>query len=130
MQQVSVQTHFGRDFTRRLSYGVLDLPGFDAILGVGFLSQCAPYQLRCDGYGKRSVLLTSPSSHRVVVMEGETVGALDMQVPQLTAILSPTEAHSPKSLEMQWDVPSSEDYANVVAAVSVILDPSSSQPVV
>jgi hypothetical protein len=63
-------------------------------------------------------------------MEGETVGALDMQVPQLTAILSPTEAHSPKSLDMQWDVPSSEDYANVVAAFSVILDPSSSQPVV
>ncbi len=34
MQQVSVQTHFGRDFPRRLSYGVLDLPGFNAILGV------------------------------------------------------------------------------------------------
>ena len=43
MQQVSVQTHFGRDFTRRLSYGVLDLPWFDAISGVGFLSQCTPY---------------------------------------------------------------------------------------
>ena len=31
---------------------------------------------------------------------------------------------------MQWDVLSLEDYANVVAAFSVILDPSSSQPVV
>ena len=130
VQQVSVQTHFGRGFTRRLSYGVLDLPGFDAILGVGFLRQCAPYQLRCDGHGKRSVLLTSPSSHRLVVMEGETVGALEMQATQLKAVMLPKEVHSPLALEMLWTVPSSEDYANAVAAFSVLLDSDSNQPVV
>jgi hypothetical protein len=52
------------------------------------------------------------------------------QAPQLTTVLLPTEAQSPRNLEMQWDVPSLEDYANAVAALSVILDPNSSQPVV
>ncbi len=40
------------------------------------------------------------------------MGVLDMQAPQLTAVLLPTEAHSPRNLEMQWDVPSLGDCAN------------------
>ncbi len=29
LQQAAVQTHFAHDFTRRVGYGVLDIPGFD-----------------------------------------------------------------------------------------------------
>jgi hypothetical protein len=43
LQQAAVQTHFAHDFTRRVEYGVLDIPGFDVVLGMGFLRQCVPY---------------------------------------------------------------------------------------
>jgi hypothetical protein len=57
-----------------VEYGVLDIPGFDVFLGMGFLQQCAPYQLQDDEQGQRSVRLTSPSSRRVpvAVLEAES----------------------------------------------------------
>ncbi len=60
LQQAAVQTHFAHDFTRRVEYGVLDIPCFDVVLGMGFLQQCVPYRLQEDTCGRRSVCLTSP----------------------------------------------------------------------
>ncbi len=60
-QQAAVQMHFAHDFTRRVEYGVLDIPGFDLVLGMGFLRQCALYQLQGVACGRRSVRLTSPA---------------------------------------------------------------------
>ena len=106
IQQTSVQTHFSADFTRRIDYGVMDIPGFDVILGMGFLHQCAPYQLSCDVEGVCSVLLTSPTSLRTVRLEGERIGALDMSLsPELSCVLDDDTAGQP-SIRVQWEVPS------------------------
>lgn len=43
LQQTRLQTVLAPGFTRCLSYAILDMPGFDAILGMQFLSQCAPF---------------------------------------------------------------------------------------
>lgn len=131
MQQAAVQTHLAPGFSRRVTYGVLDIPGFDIILGVGFLQQCAPYQLRDDGQGRRSVQLTSPSSRRVVVLEAEPIRQLTVAQSPLVAANVHTEPPqpTPEPLEMQWSAPTVEDYNNIVAAFSIILDPQTAQPV-
>ena len=128
MQQAAVQTHFAPGFSRRVEYGVLDIPGFDVILGVGFLQQCAPYQLQDDGQGQRSVRLTVPSSRRVMVLEAAPLGQLTVpQSPLLAANVHAAQtAHGP--MEMHWSTPTVEEYANVVAAFSIILDPQTAQP--
>ena len=134
LQQAAVQTHFAPDFTRRVQYGVLDIPGFDVVLGMGFLTQCAPYQLQEDARGRRSVRLTSPSSHRLVQLEAQPLLPITVPTsPQLAATVQLEVEHPVNTagqLEMQWSVPSEEDYANTVAAFSVVLDAPSAQPVV
>ena len=127
MQQTTVQTHFAPDFTRRVEYGVLDIPGFDLILGMGFLEQCAPFQLQGDGRGGRSVRLTPPSSQRMVVLAAEPLQPLS--VPAAPLLAASVQVDPLMSLEMQWSVPSAADYDNAVAAFSILLDPDSDQPV-
>ena len=131
LQQAAVQTHFAPDFTRRVEYGVLDIPGFDVVLGMGFLRQCAPYQLQEDACGRRSVRLTSPSSHRVVQLEAQTRQSISVpDSPPLTAtVQSELPIDAAVSFEMQWSVPSAADYDNTMAAFSVVLDPQTNQPV-
>ena len=132
--QAAVQTHFAPDFTWRVQYGVLDIPGFDVVLGMGFLTQSAPYQLQEDARGRRSVHLTSPSSHRLVQLEAQPLLPVTVPTsPQLAATVQLEVEHPVNTagqLEMQWSVPSEEDYANTVAAFSVVLDAPSAQPVV
>ena len=131
LQQTSVQTQFAPNFTRRVSYGVLEFPGFDVVLGEGFLRQCAPYQLKCDGAGHRSISLTSPSTHRMV----ESIAELfpELTVPPHPALLPASAAEPPAAasadIDMSWAIPSPEDYDNTVAAFSILLDPQSQSPV-
>jgi hypothetical protein len=131
LQQAAVQTHFAPDFTRRVQYGVLDIPGFDVVLGMGFLKQCAPYQLQEDARGRRSVRLTSPSSHRLVQLEAQPLLPITVPTsPQLAATVQVEhQVYTEGQLEMQWSVPSEADYANTVAAFSVVLDAPTAQPV-
>jgi hypothetical protein len=52
--------------------------------------------------------------------------------PQLAASVTSqvgSPVDSAVSLDMQWSVQSAEDYANAVAAFSVVLDPQTDQPV-
>ena len=130
MHQASVQTHFAPELTRRISYGVLDIPGFDVILGEGFLRQCAPYHLACDLDGQRSITVTHPSSRRTVALCAERLGPLTISAQPLLASLAEEVPPAPVPLEMSWAVPSEADYANAVAVFSVILDPKSKSPVV
>ena len=129
MQQATVQTHFSHDFTRRVEYGVLDIPGFDVVLGMGFLRQCAPYQLQEDGGGRRSVRLTSPSTQRRILLEAQPLQPLS--VPNAHRLAAALKLEQPETmpLEMHWSVPSAEDYANTVTAFSVVLDSNTNQPV-
>jgi hypothetical protein len=129
MQQATVQTHFSHDFTRRVEYGVLDIPGFDVVLGMGFLRQCAPYQLQEDGGGRRSVRLTSPSTQRRILLEAQPLQPL--LVPNAHRLAAAIKVEQPETmpLEMHWSVPSAEDYANTVTAFSVVLDSNTNQPV-
>lgn len=129
LQQTAVPTHFAPGFSRRVEYGVLDIPGFDVILGMGFLQHCAPYQLQDDGCGGRSIRLTSPSSRQLVTLQATQQLPLKVSaLPHRVATVQLAQSE-PGALEMHWAVPSASDYANVVAAFSVLLDPESAQPV-
>jgi transposase InsO family protein len=131
MQQAAVQTHLAPGFSRRVEYGVLDIPGFDVILGMGFLQQCAPYQLQDDGQGQRSIRLTSPSSRRVVVLEAEPRHQLTVPPAPILAAQAHAElpTHHNGPLEMHWSAPTADEYAHIVAAFSIILDQHTAQPV-
>ncbi len=62
VSQVFANSHFAPGFTRRVEYGVLDLPGFDGLIGMGFLDQFLPFSISVTDYHTRVVSLTEPKT--------------------------------------------------------------------
>jgi len=128
MSQSRVQTVLAPGFTRCIAYGVLDVPGFDAILGMQFLRQCAPFTLQWGAAGARELHLRIPSSGRLVVLPCEPCETL--QVPASGPVddtVSATAADAPaSSFTVQWSVPEDADYDAAVAAFCVEWGPPGS----
>ena len=79
VEQALIKTHFAPGCTRSIRYGVLDLPGFDAVLGLPFLERCTPYSLVGAANGKRELHLTWPGTARVVVFANAVSGPLQLE---------------------------------------------------
>ena len=90
-----------------MAFGVLDLPGFDGLIGVGFLNQFLPYSIQVNSATDKIVRFTTPKSKEVIQVRGVSPSTvysrLDVGVPE------PPE--SPVSLAVQWEAPSATDLA-------------------
>jgi len=67
---IVANSHLAPGFTRPVTYGVLDLPGFDGLLGMGFLNQFKPFAITVTSASQRSLTLTNPRNQRQVQIEG------------------------------------------------------------
>ena len=63
-------TRFTPNFTHRVAFGVLDLPGFDGLLGVGFLNQFLPYSIEVASPTDKVVRFTLPKTKEVIQLRG------------------------------------------------------------
>ena len=65
-----VNSHLAPGFTRKVKYGILDLPGYDGILGMGFLTQFQPFVISVSDDANRRLTLTLPSSGQEIAIQG------------------------------------------------------------
>lgn len=122
VQQIFANSHLAPGFTRQVAYGVLNLPGFDGLLGVGFLNQFKPFAIEVRSNTERVVKLTLPKNQQVITIPGLAWDGFAGESSRGDVL--PADA-SPPVLSVQWEPPSAEDLANVVSAFHVCADPGS-----
>jgi hypothetical protein len=75
---VLANTRFAPTCTRRVAYGVLDLPGFDGLLGAGFLQKCTSYAISgSQQHDDKLLTFTLPRSPEVVKVKGVPLVAVE-----------------------------------------------------
>ncbi len=78
LNRIVANSHLAPGFTRPVTYGVLDLPGLDGLLGMGFLNQFQPFTISVESPTQRGLTLTNPKTQQRVHIAGlswETAGA-------------------------------------------------------
>lgn len=70
VRRVFANTRFTPGFTRCIPFGVLDLPGYDGIVGMGFLNQFQPFAIRVVDAATRDVCITLPHTGQLIVIPG------------------------------------------------------------
>lgn len=112
---ILANTHFCPGFTRQVAYGVLDLPGYDGLLGIGFLNQFLPFTITVAAE-TRQVLLTHPKTQKQIILPGLAT----------TTPVSPAPKAAPNEeiprLEIQWTPPSIADLEAVVGQIHLDYD--------
>ncbi len=73
---VLANTRFNPTCTRLVVYGVLNLPGFDGLLGAGFLQQCTSYAISKQ-QDHKLLTFTLPWSQEVVTVKGVLLVAVE-----------------------------------------------------
>jgi hypothetical protein len=119
---IVANSHLAPGFTRQISYGVLDLPGFDGLLGVGFLNQFQPFSITVTSATQRGLTLTNPKTHKPVHIRELGWDSWAAASP----IQSEADSVQPP-VGVQWEAPSTEDLDNIVSAFHIRIDPDSGQ---
>ena len=119
VRHVLANTRFSPNFTRRIAYGVLDLPGTDGILGIGFLNKFLPNVMVVENESTKSISFTVPHSGQVVNIKAITPVTVTSQIPVSKA----TTESEPHCLSMQWEPPSAQDLEDMVAQLQLCYDP-------
>ena len=120
IRHILANTHFTPGFTRRVAFGVLDLPGIDGILGVGFLNKFMPYSIQVTSTSSKALHLTVPKTKEVIVVPGTVTPELTCTLPRAP----PTEANA---LLVQWTPPSLEDLEHIVGQFHLSYNPVTKQ---
>ena len=120
VRHLLANTRFTPTFTHRVAFGVLDLPGFDGLLGVGFLNKFTPYAITVQDATHKSVQWTVPKTKEIISVPGLVTSLVDSpdQGPSVS------EQTPLPCLAVQWEPPSAEDLSNVVGIFQLVLDSS------
>ena len=122
---VLANTRFTPQHTRRVAYGVLDLPGFDGLLGAGFLDKCKTYEIaKHDSH--KVLRFTPPRSAEVVEVLGVPIVEVEMHwgtYVDPTLAVPTGEAAATPVLSVQWEPPSASDLQAVVGQFQLTYDP-------
>jgi len=70
VNSIVANSHLAPGFTRPVTYGVLDLPGFDGLLGMGFLNQFQQFAITVTSDSQRHLTLTNPRNKQQVQIAG------------------------------------------------------------
>ena len=110
--------HFTLGFIRRVAFRVLDLPGIDGLLGIGFpvLNKLRPYSIHVTSTSSKALHLTVPMTKEVIVVP-RTV------TPELTCTLPRAPFTEANTLLAQWTPPSLEDLEHIVGLFHLSYDP-------
>jgi hypothetical protein len=118
VRHLLANTRFTPTFTHRVAFGVLDLPDFDGLLGVGFLNKFTPYAITVQDATHESVQWTVPKTKEIISVPGlaTSLVASPDQGPSVS------EQTPLPCLAVQWEPPSAEDLSNVVCIFQLVLD--------
>ena len=119
VSQVFANSHFAPGFTRRVEYGVLDLPGFDGLLGMGFLNQFLPFTISVTDGHPPVVSLTEPKTGQLIQLKGLDYNFGQAPKAAETEEQGPQNTDTSPVLLVQWEPPSAVDLANVVCAFHI-----------
>ena len=120
VRHVLANTRLHPNFTHQIAFGVLDLPGFDGLLGAGFLHRFLPYSIDVKDSQSKVVSFTVPKTKEVIKLQGITVEfSSKVQVPSFAE----SESAQKSCLAIQWTPPSTEDLSNIVGQFYLGFDP-------
>ena len=120
---VWANTRFSPTFTHRVAYGVLDLPGFDGLLGVGFLHKFMPYAISVKDAATKVVSFTNARSKEVVTVPGVPILAVESQM--FSATQSDNVSGDAPVISVQWEPPSADDLQGIIGRFHLGHDPVS-----
>ena len=120
VRHLRANTRFHPIFTHQVAYGVLDLPGFDGLLGAGFLQRFSPYSISVTNSQSKEVCFTVPQTKEVIKLQGITAELNSLvQSPPLTE----PELETKPCLAIQWTPPTPEDLGNIMGQFGLGFDP-------
>ena len=70
LTHIVANSHLAPGFTRQVDYGVLDLPGYDGLLGISFLNHFTPFAITGTSDTQRGITLTNPKNKQLVHIAG------------------------------------------------------------
>jgi len=107
-----VNSHLAPGFTRKVKYGILDLPGYDGLIGMGFLTQFQPFSIAVSDDAHRSLTLTLPTSGQAM-----TIPSIPFTWPKHNhQTVAPEDR---VEVQFQTAPPSQEDLRHVLSAFFV-----------
>jgi len=107
-----VNSHFAPGFTRKVKYGILDLPGYDGLIGMGFLTQFQPFSITVSDANHSRLNLTIPKSGQLISVPGVPYAWQDGN--------KQPETHGEQlEVQFQHEPPSQDDLRQVLSAFYV-----------
>jgi hypothetical protein len=70
LTHIVANLHLAPGFTRQVDYGVLDLPGYDGLLGISFLNHFTLFAITSTSDTQHGIMLTNPKNKQLVHIAG------------------------------------------------------------
>ena len=124
LKHIVANSHLAPGFTRQVDYGVLDLPGYDGLLGISFLNQFKPFAITVTSEAQRGITLTNPKTKQPVHIAGLGWEQFYGKPSEQSAV---HEGVTQPQVTVQWEAPTTDDLNNIVSAFHISINQDTGQ---